>query len=117
MSTGIPAIERPNGQLYRPRKIDAVALGNEDGITHVLIFGTHDARFAEVFAGPELERIQGEFYSTDYRLEISGAGRRGWWRRDLAGWVDGGPLYVFAEDPVKGRAGVRFSVEEVEAAA
>jgi len=114
MSNGIPAIERPNGKLYRPRKIEAVGLGNDDEITHILIFGTHDARFAETFAGPELERLTGEFYYTDYRLEISGQGECGWWRRDLAGWDEGAPMYQFAKDPEKGRAGVMFPVDEVE---
>lgn len=29
MSNGIPAIERPNGKLYRPRKIQTITIGNE----------------------------------------------------------------------------------------
>lgn len=110
----LPAVQRPNGSLYRPRKIDVVGLGNEDEITHVIVFGTHDTRFAEVHAGPELERISDEFYYTDFRIEISGPGKRGWYRRDLAGFQDDAPLYQFTEDPEKGRAGVMFPVDEIE---
>lgn len=110
----LPAIERPNGKLYRPRKISAVGLGNEDEITHILVFGTHNKEFAEAHAGPELERLSDEFYYTDFRLQISGPGKEGWYRRDLAGWADDAPIYVYAQGPETGRAGVMFPVDEVE---
>ena len=110
----LPAIQRPNGKLYRPRKIAAIGLGNEDEITHILVFGTHDKAFAETHAMAEGQRICSEFYSSDYELRISGAGKQGWYRRDLATFDEGSPYYVFAEDPEKGRAGVMFPVDEIE---
>jgi hypothetical protein len=114
MSDALPAIERPNGKLYRPRKVDAVGLGNEDEITHILVFGTHNKDFAEAHAAPDLERLSDEFYYSDFRLQISGPGKQGWYRRDLAGFEDDAPIYVFAEDPKTGRAGVMFPVDEVK---
>jgi len=110
----LPAIQRPNGKLYRPRKIEAIGLGNDDEITRILVFGTHDKAFAEIHAMAKGEQICGEFYSCDYELKISGPGKHGWYRRDLATFDEGRPIYVFAEDPETGRAGVMFPVDEIE---
>lgn len=110
----LPAIERPNGKLYRPRKIDAISLGNEDEITHILVFGMHDIECAKANAQREMDRLSNEFYYGDMRLEISGPGKRVWRRRDLIRFEDDQPLYGYAEDPVNGRAAVMFSVDEIE---
>lgn len=114
----LPPIERPNGKIYRPRTIQPVALGFEDEITDIIVFGTHDVRYAEIIAQPELERISGEFFYDD-PLAISGPGRKVWRRRDLAAWGGDydGPQYVYAESPEHGRAGVMFPVEPTERAA
>lgn len=109
----LPVIERPNGTIYRPRTIAPVALGNEDEITDILVLGTHDVRYAEIIAGPELERIAQEFYYGDSRLEISGPGQQVWKSRRLSAWDEGAPYYVYAENPETGRAGVMFPLKEI----
>lgn len=109
---GIPAIERPNGKLYRPRKIQAITTGNEDEVTGIVVFGTHDVRFAE---------NEAHHHAADYaaengiKLVIDGPGFKDWYGTRIAGSTDEGrPLVVFVTDETKGRACVRFSAEEVE---
>jgi hypothetical protein len=44
-------VERPNGKLYRPRKVMAYAIADEDGITSgVMVLGTHDTARAQKLA-------------------------------------------------------------------
>lgn len=108
----LPAIERPNGQLYRPRKIQAITTGYEDEITGVVVFGTHDVRFAEN------EAIH---HATEYatpnglKLVIDGPGQKDWLGTQIAGSdADGRLLVEFIRDENKGRACVHFTAEEVE---
>lgn len=110
----LPAIERPNGKLYRPRKITAVGLGSEDEICSIVVFGTHDPAFARLHAVAEAERLASETYSNEYRLELTDGGTPIWYRQDLSHFEDNQPRYTFGPDPEHGRAGVRFYVEEVE---
>lgn len=105
-------IIRPNGSIYRPRKVRAELLGDEDEITGVLVFGTHDWRFAYPIAVSALEAIRGEFYASDYRLVITGAPRLVWKRKDLWGWREDSPWYGFTTDENKGYAAVQFDVDE-----
>lgn len=109
----LPAIERPNGKLYRPRKIEAITTGNEDEVTGIVVFGTHDVRFAE----NEAHHCAAD-YAAEYgiKLVIDGPGFKDWYGTQIAGTDDGGRLLViFVTDEVNGRACVRFSAEEVEA--
>lgn len=104
-------IVRPNGKLYRPRKIQTITTGNEDEVTGIVVFGTHDVRFAENEAhhhAAECAKGQGT------KLVIDGPGFKDWYGTRIAGTTDEGrPLVVFITDEVKGRACVRFSAEEV----
>ena len=46
-----PAIQRPDGTLYRPRKITANAVTDDDEILcGVVVFGTHDIALAHPLA-------------------------------------------------------------------
>jgi len=110
----LPAIERPNGKLYRPRKITAEGMGSEDEICSIVVFGTHDPAFAKLHAIAEAERLANETYSNEYRLELTDGGAPVWYRQDLSHFEDNQPHYCFCDDPERGRAGVRFNVEEVE---
>lgn len=110
----LPAIDRPNGTVYRPRKIQSVPLGNEDELTGIVVFGTHDVRYAKLIAEAEAKDLVSELYDSSITLEVSGSGKQVWLRRDLCGFEDDQPLYNFTDDPTKGRAGVKFSAEEVE---
>jgi hypothetical protein len=49
---GLESIRRPDGRLYRPRKINGHALSydDDDWVTGVLILGTHDVARAQVLA-------------------------------------------------------------------
>lgn len=110
----LPAIVRPNGKTYRPRKIQTITTGNEDEVTGIVVFGTHDVRFAE----NEAHHHAADYATPDgIKLVIDGPGLKDWYGTRIAGSGDEGwPLVVFVTDEVKGRACVHFSAEEVEAA-
>lgn len=100
----LPAIERPNGKLYRPRKLVAHIVGDEDEIpSSVLVLGTHDPERAQALADVVAKRHT-------YASAVAVKPELVWWRdsiRDGRGW--------WVEDPVRGRAGVWFAeIEETE---
>jgi hypothetical protein len=94
-------IIRPNGKPYRPRKVTGHAVADEDDmVTAVLVLGTHDIERARPFA-EECVRL---WVDSSY----TAAGPvTGWWR-------DGFHMgqRCWADDPVRGRAGVRFEAVE-----
>jgi len=109
---GIPPIERPNGKRYQPRKIQTLTTGNEDEVTGIVVFGTHDVRFAENEAHQHAAT-----YATanGFKLVIDGPGQKDWLGTQIAGSDDEGrPLVVFVKDEIKGRACIYFRAEEVE---
>lgn len=104
MSAGV--ITRPDGRLYRPRKVAAYAVTDPDdgdSLAGVMVLGTHDADRAKPLADSYAAWQLGSGYSAADPLA-------GWWRDGFAGgrrcWVD---------DPVTGRAGIWFR-EIIEAA-
>ena len=91
-----------------------ITLGNEDEVTGIVVFGTHDIRYAE---------NEAHHHAADYsrrwggslKLVIDGPGFKDWFGTQIAGTnEEGGPLVIFVTDEVKGRACVRFSAEEVD---
>jgi hypothetical protein len=93
----LAAIERPNGKLYRPRKINCYPVADEDDfVTAVIVFGTHDVERARPLADSSVKT----WADSDY---TAGNPETGWWRQAMRNgdlfWVDA---------PVTGRAGVRF---------
>lgn len=93
-------VRRPNGKLYRPRKLVAFMLDAEPENTRVLVLGTHDVTRARALA----------------RLLVTAHDRgyepvnpiTGWWRsgiRNYATW--------FEQDERRGRAGVSFEIGEI----
>lgn len=111
-------ITRPNGKLYRPRKIETQLLGNEDQATAVAVFGTHDISTARGFAQPALDeylRDMGGWWQPGYTLTLADEGERLWLRAVPDGTDDGGEMRIwFKEDPDRGRACVRFKLVETE---
>jgi hypothetical protein len=95
-----PKIQRPNGKSYRPRRVVAYALGEEDD--GVLVLGTHDIARAQVLADEVARWVAGKNC-------VAVRPWRGWFRDGFEGgqrrWV---------ADEVHGRAGVCFP-EIVEA--
>ncbi|AOY72062.1 hypothetical protein ARZXY2_2532 [Arthrobacter sp. ZXY-2] len=108
----LPAITRPNSSVYRPRKITTETWGNEDEITDIVVFGTHDVEFARTVALRAADEVSAEYYSSGWHLDVAETGDRVWRTRCLAAWDEGRPIYQWWDDPDKGRAGVRFSVTE-----
>lgn len=96
-------VERPNGKIYRPRKIRAIYCENPYGHRNdVFVLGTHDLIGAlEVAAGEVRYRLGGPYFLIDAVGEI------GWWREML----HNGERVVIA-DEVRGAAGIRYEVEE-----
>ena len=97
------AVTRPDGSVYKPRKVTANAVVDDDELlTAVVVLGTHDVGLAQKLAD-------------DYACWQLGNGHvavgpvTGWWRD---GWSYG--RRVWLDDDVHGRAGVWFS-EIVEA--
>jgi len=101
MNEQLAAIERPNGKLYRPRRVVAYACGED--AESVLVVGTHDYDRAQVLANEIAEHIAGSGYvAVDWST--------GWYRD---GFECGERRWV--HDDVRGRAGVFFQ-EIVEGA-
>jgi len=94
-------ITRPNGKVYRPRKVMCHALSNEDTgtLTAVIVLGTHD-----VDAARELASRVGPYWA-DEDVKLGGA-EVSWWRK---GYCWGALCWL--EDDVRGAAGVRFEVK------
>ena len=100
--SGLPAIERPNGKPYRPRKISARVLSDEDGNdSSVLVTGTHDIGRALALA----REVAHQYVGRD--CEPSGP-HQGWWRETIRRHE---PYWEW--DEVRGAAGVMFGVSDV----
>lgn len=90
----LPAITRPNGKLYQPRKV--IAYRWEDpwawntATQGAIVFGTHDIDRAR----PLAEQLTGAYAVNP---------QKGWWRD---GFANGERTWV--HDPCHGRAGVSF---------
>jgi hypothetical protein len=91
---GPETIQRPNGKPYRPRRIFAQVIGEED--EGVLVLGTHNIARAQGLADRVAESTVGRgFTAVDPCL--------GWWRDGFeSGWR------AWVSDEVHGRAGVLF---------
>jgi hypothetical protein len=94
-------IQRPNGSPYRPRRVFAQAVGEED--EGVLVLGTHDLDRAQSLADKVARYIAGSGF-------VAVKPEAGWWRD---GFECGQRRWV--NDEVHGRAGVLFR-EVVETA-
>jgi hypothetical protein len=87
-------IQRPNGKPYRPRRVFAQAVGEED--EGVLVLGTHDMARAQVLADKVARYIAGNGF-------VAAGPETGWWRD---GFECGQRRWVSDEE--HGRAGVLF---------
>ena len=91
-------ITRPDGRIYRPRKVVAHAISDryDDDLIGVVVLGTHDILRARALADEYVAwQIGSEFTAVTHHT--------GWWRD---GFEYGHRVWV--SDPVKGRAGVMF---------
>jgi hypothetical protein len=93
----LAVITRPDGRVYRPRKIVACAVADdEDFLAGVCVLGTHDLAVAQLRADGYAEWQLG-------RGSAALDPETGWFRE---GYENGQPMWI--RDPVKGRAGVMF---------
>jgi hypothetical protein len=97
--TTLAGLTRPNGRLYRPRKLAAHAVTDPDDgdmLTGVVVLGTHDPAQAQYLADAYARWQLGSRH-------VAVSPVAGWWRDGFAygrrGWID---------DPEKGRAGIWF---------
>jgi hypothetical protein len=94
----LAAIRRPDGSLYRPRKLVACPVNDEDEIiAGVVVFGTHDPRRAQLLAD-EIVRLYADSGC------VAASPGTVWWRD---GFECGQRRWV--TDEQRGRAGVWFS--------
>lgn len=105
----MPEIARPNGKIYRPRKIRTQMLGDEDETTAVVVLGTHDLADARVRAQRAVNDLN-EAIDYKFFLRPSDRGKRVWYRRQLWGFYEDAPLYGFEADEERGAAGVEFDL-------
>lgn len=92
-----PAIQRPDGTLYRPRKITANAVTDDDEILcGVVVFGTHDIALAHPLADQYVAWQLDSGYVAAEPCTV-------WWRDGF----DGGRR-MWLTDEEHGRAGVFF---------
>ncbi len=103
--TDLVPIERPDGRLYRPRKVAAYSWENDT--VHgwsggAVVLGTHDVERARVLADRCVKSWYGNVLSA-VEPEV------GWYR---LGYEYG--EQVWAEDERRGRAGVWFTAKEVD---
>lgn len=96
MST-LESITRPDGRVYRPRKIAGYPVADADDlISGVCILGTHDMAVAQ----PLADECAAYWVETGY---VAAGPETGWFRE---GYENGRPMWQ--RDEVRGRAGVMF---------
>lgn len=110
------AIKRPDGRLYRARKApEALLLGDEDEITMVIVFGTHDVATAYPLAVARIDALnQDSFikYDATERYRLVGEPELEWYRGSPVGTGESGEMRVWYEaDDIKGRACVTWAIE------
>jgi hypothetical protein len=106
----LSAIERPDGRMYRPRKVIAHSWDNEgahgqDDDYGVFVFGTHDVERARPLA---IQAIK-HFFGSEL---VPVRPERRWVRLS---YLNGEQAFI--DDPVRGRAAVQFNAgypEETE---
>ncbi len=90
-------VQRPDGRMYRPRKVIAYPVADADEMTSgVVVLGTHDVERARKLA----DSCAAAWVDAGYVV----AEPEVWWFRE--GFDAGRPMWL--RDEVKGRAGVMF---------
>lgn len=118
-----PTITRPNGKPYRPRKgPEAVLLGYEDeDPSHVLVLRTHDEHAALALAEAAVENYIDSWYGRDSGFSWTITDPEQVWRRTKPAGTDPDDGYsmrvVYADDPDRGVAAVRWTITLTEPAA
>lgn len=69
----LPAITRPNGKAYRPRKIEAYPIGEDGDVEEVAVLGTHDVACATGYADDLVRHYVDSGYTVRYERLV-------WWR-------------------------------------
>jgi hypothetical protein len=105
MTPELVPIERPNGKVYRPRRIRAEAWENDDTWSEwrggAVVLGTHDVELARPLATAAIRRhFDAELVAADPEV--------GWWR---LGFHFGELRWM--PDPERGAAAVYFTAKEV----
>lgn len=99
MVAELEPVTRPNGKLYRPRRLRAFYCEDDyTGQAEVLVLGTHAQSVALPLA----------FAEANYRLadgSLDAVPSPGWWRD---GFENGERAWVY--DDVRGAAGLRFVI-------
>lgn len=91
-------IMRPNGKVYRPRKIRTESWDNEED-TGVIVLGTHDVERAHLLAVEGCRYFFGCQYAINPDVD--------WFRQ---GYQYGDPMWF--RDDVRGSAGVMFTASD-----
>lgn len=94
-------ITRPDGRVYRPRKLSVSSVCNSDEeVEAVVVFGTHDHQAVQALAEREARSLVDSGTTAVFDQIV-------WWRDGFSG---GRRAYV--TDEVRGRAGCLFDIVE-----
>lgn len=100
MAEALPAIVRPNGRIYRPRKLVTYAYEDDHaGENGVVVLGTHDSERARDLALSSARY----WYGAECVIDPVTV----WWRDGM----ESGER-CWQHDPVRGRAGVCFTASD-----
>lgn len=95
--SALEPVTRPDGRVYRPRKVVACAVADDgEFLSGVCVLGTHDLAVAQVLADRYAAWQLG-------KGSVALEPEAGWFRE---GYESGRLMWV--RDPAKGRAGVMF---------
>jgi len=119
--TKLPSIERPNGKVYTPRKIEARGsyIGEEGEPFSVQVFGTHDVAFARPLAEECLAAMNAEtveVYGPDCLVSVLREPPELNWVGTSPGYDGDNEVMVryFKDDAEKGRATVVWKLDLAE---
>lgn len=107
-------ITRPNGSVYRPRKMRTTFFGDDDeGVTAVVVWGTEDRAQALSQALLDARAYEREYLDeSDLVVDEAAEPEARWYPRSLSGFEDGAPRYHYRNDPERGAFALVYRASE-----
>lgn len=106
-------ITRPDGTVYRPRKIRVVFFGEVAETPHsIVVLGTANRDAADAAAEEELKHWTADWCDGDEKLVVDEPQSR-WLRRCLSHFADQQAYHYYKDDPVKGAHALVYPIRRV----
>jgi len=113
----LATITRPNGTIYRPRKLRAMVWGNNDeGPTGIVVFGTEDVATARALAQQAADNYNEEWGGNlgPWLVVADDEPVPAWIKRQFRGYEDDQPQYFYGDDLETGAYSLRFAAHETD---